>query len=262
MTNNKTSAFIITYNEEKNIKDCLESLKWTDEIVVVDSYSTDRTCDIAREYTDRVIKHEFQGHVGQTRYASEQTSHPWIMWLDADERLTPEAIEEIHRQFDSGVTEEYKAFSFPRRTFFIDRWILHSGWYPQPKIRFWHRDHAHISGDEPHPHVELKENAKEKVLEGDILHYSYPNGLRDMVATSTKYARLGAERRYNEGRRYHLWSALLKPPATFLKKYCLQLGFLDGTPGLAIAVGSGYYRFMKEFMLWELEQEGEDCAHK
>lgn len=255
----KISAFVLTYNEEDNIGPCLQTLKWADEIVVVDSFSTDRTLDCARRFTHRILQREFAGHVAQTRFAAEQTSCPWITWLDADERLTDRAISEIHAALESPGRPEHAGFAFPRKTFFMGRWITHSGWYPQHKVRLWHRAHGEVAGEEPHPRVDLDSEPQE--LRGDILHYSYPRGMRDMVATSTKYAWYAARERHQKGRRPSLLSMLLKPPGNFLKKYILQRGCLDGMPGLAIAVGAAYYRFMREMMIWELENAppgGED----
>ena len=254
--NQKTSAFVITYNEEDNIADCLRTLAWADEILVVDSFSEDRTVEVAGQYADDVIQEEFRGHVGQTRFASGRTSHPWIMWLDADERLTDQAIEDVRGVLGAPGGPSHHGFAFPRKTFFMDRWITHSGWYPQPKVRLWHRDHGEVVGDEPHPHVKM--DGPVKNLDGDILHYSYPAGMRDMVATSTKYAWMAARLRHDDGKSWSLLSMLLKPPGNFLKKFVLQLGVLDGLPGFAIAVGSAYYRFMREVMMWELENASEN----
>lgn len=245
------SAFVITQNEESNIAGCLESLKWANELVVVDSFSEDGTVEIARRYTERIIQHEFAGHVAQTRYASEQTTCPWVMWLDADERLTREALDEVRDIFSRAGEPPYRGFAFPRKTFFMDRWITHSGWYPQHKVRLFHRDFATIAGDEPHPHVAVEGPVKN--LKGDILHYTYPGGMRDLVTTSTRYACYAARESHAAGEKFSVPSLLLKPPGTFLKKYLLQRGFLDGLPGLAISAGAAYYRFKREVMIWELE---------
>jgi len=252
------SAFVITYNEERNIGECLESVKWADELVVVDSFSQDRTVEVARRYTDRVIQREFAGHVAQTRYASEQTRHRWVLWLDADERLTPEAVAEIRRVFSAPGGPRHSGYCFPRLTFFMGRWIKHSGWYPQHKLRLWDRNCGHVGGEEPHAHVVL--DGPVERLKGDILHFSYPGGLKDMADTSARYASYAARSRHKAGKRFSLAGLLLKPPATFLKKYFLQRGFLDGLPGLAIAVGSAHYRFLREAMLWELERRGLSCS--
>ena len=252
------SAFVITFNEERNIAECLESIKWADEIVVVDSFSEDRTVEIAGRYASRIIQRQFEGYVAQTRYACEQTTCPWVLWLDADERLTQEAQAEIHAALDRPGEPRHKGFAFPRKTFFLGRWITHSGWYPQRKVRLFHRDCGRIEGEEPHVHVSL--DGPVMNMDGDILHHSYPGGLAEMGETSTKYAALAARARYAAGGRFSLASLLMKPPGTFLKKYFLQMGLLDGFPGLAIAVGAAYYRFMREAVLWELQHAGSQNA--
>jgi len=245
------SAFVITFNEESNIAGCLDSVRWADELVVVDSFSTDRTVEIASRYTDRIFQREFAGHVAQTRWGSELTTCPWILWLDADERLTREAQDELRRALTEHRRPGYRGYAFPRKTFFMGRWIAHSGWYPQHKLRLWDRRFGHVGGEEPHARVEV--NGPVKKLKGNILHYTYPRGIVDMVATSTKYAAYAAKARHQAGTRFSLASLLLKPPATFLKKYLLQLGFLDGMPGLAISIVSAYYRFVREAIIWELQ---------
>ncbi len=250
------SAFVITYNEERNIAGCLESLKWADELVVVDSFSEDRTVEIAARYTNRIIRREFPGYIAQTRYASEQTTCPWVLWLDADERLTAEALTEVRQILTLPGQPEYKGFAFPRKTFFMGRWITHSGWYPQHKLRLWHRDFGQVGSSRSfHPHVEVQGAVKE--LNEDILHYSYPGGLKDMVSASTKYAATGAEVAHAAGRRFSFAALLLEPPGTFLKKYLLQFGLLDGLPGLVVSVGTAYYCFIREAMLWELDHGAE-----
>jgi glycosyltransferase involved in cell wall biosynthesis len=248
------SAFVITLNEERNIAECLESIKWADEIMVVDSYSEDRTLEIASRYTSRIIQRQFAGYVAQTSYALEQTTCPWVLWLDADEHLTPEALAEIRGVFEGPGEPRDRGFAFPRKTFFMGRWIMHSGWYPQRKVRLFHRDCGRVEGEEPHVHVSL--DGPVMNMRGDILHHSYPGGLAEMVGTSTNYAALAARARYAAGGRFSLASLLVKPPGTFLKKYLLQMGLLDGFPGLTIAAGAAYYRFMREAMLWELQQAG------
>ncbi|MGD2175477.1 MAG: glycosyltransferase family 2 protein [Candidatus Brocadiaceae bacterium] len=252
------SAFVITYNEQKALRDCLESIKWADELVVVDSYSDDATVEIAREYTDRIILREFRSFLDQTRFAFEQTGCDWVVWLDADERLTRQACEEIERELSRPDGPDFDGFAFPRRTWFLDRWVTHSGWYPQHKLRLFRRDVADIVGYPPHPQAVVPGPVKK--LKGDILHHSYPGGVLDMVRRSARFAELAAQSRYKEGRRFSALSLLLKPPLELLKKYVVRLGFLDGLPGFAIAVGSAYYRFVREVRLWELAHRAEPEA--
>ena len=249
-THENISAFVITYNEEGNIADCLDTLNWVDESVVVDSGSTDRTVEIAREKGARVVTHKFHGYSDQIRYAASQTTHPWVVWLDADERLTPEAHGEIERFLQSPKAETYSGIEFPRRTWFLGRWVTHSGWYPKRKLRFFHRDRGQITGEDPSSRFEP--NGDVVQADGDILHYSYPGGMADMVERSNRFTTRAAEDRFQQGRKVSWMKLLLEPPFEFCKKYLLQLGFLDGMAGLVISVGTAYYKFVREVKLWEL----------
>lgn len=246
------SGFVITYNEEDNIGDCLDTLRWVDELVVVDSGSEDRTVEIARQKADRVIHQDFLGYTAQTRFALEQTSHPWVMWLDADERLTPEARGEIEEFLDDPASEGHVGLAFPRRTRFLGRWVTHSGWYPKRKLRFFRRDRGELVGAEPAPAFEPEGEVVE--ARGDILHYSYPGGMADMLDRQNNFTTRAARERYEEGRRMSWMKLVLEPPFELLKKYFLRFGFLDGMAGLAIAGGTAYYKFVREIKLWEFQQ--------
>jgi len=243
----RISAFVMTYNEERNIRACLESMKWADEIVVVDSHSTDGTLDIACEYTDTIIERPFAGFVAQTAFSYEQTTGDWTLWLDADERFTPEALAQVTAALEAGA--DCDAFAFPRKNWFMGRWILHGGWYPQHKARFLRRSACRIVGGEPHPIAEV-DGAIQR-LTGDILHYSYPGGIMGMARRSVKYAERAAHGRFERGGRFRWHNLLLRPPFAAFRRYILQGGFRDGLPGLVIAVGSAWYRFMREVKMAE-----------
>ena len=249
------SGFVITYNEQEGLRDCLDSMKWVDELVVVDSYSQDATCEIAGEYTDRIIRREFAGYVAQTRFAFEQTTCEWVMWLDADEALTQQAAGEIHSWLAQPRQVEYDGFAFPRKTYFLDRWIKHGGWYPQHKVRFVRREAARLMGREPHP--EFVVEGRVKKLKGDILHFSFPGGIVEYAQRSATFAEAAARARRARGKRASLLRLVLNPPFAFFRSYLLRLGILDGVPGLAVGVGTAYHRFIRELRLWEL-QHAED----
>ena len=246
----RISGFVITYNEEDDIRACLESMKWVDELVVVDSFSTDRTVEIAREFTDRIIQREFAGYVGQTRFAFEQTTGEWVLWLDADERLTPEAFEAARRELEQPGGPACDGFAFPRKTFFMDRWIRHGGWYPQHKLRLFRREVGAIAGEAADPRAEVPGRVKK--LKGDILHYSYPGGLADCMKRALHYAQIWARVKHEAGERATLIGIFAKPPLVFLKSYILQLGVLDGVAGLAVAVGTALHKFLRNALLYEL----------
>jgi len=247
----RISGFVITQNVQEVVRDCLESMKWVDELVVVDSHSDDATRRIAAEYTNRIIEHEFQGHVAQTRYAFEQTTGDWVLWLDSDERLTGAALDQIRSHLAGPERDEWDGLAFPRATYFLNRWIRHGGWYPQHKLRLMRRVCAQIVGTEPHPEAVVQGRVRK--LSGDILHLSYPGGVSDYLQRSCRYADISARGRFAQGKRAS-WRALLcKPPLVFLKSYVARAGFLDGVPGLAVAMGSACYRFSRDLRLWELE---------
>lgn len=251
------SGFVITHNEQDDIADCLESIKWVDELTVVDSYSTDATAEIARRYTDRILEHEFAGHVAQTRFAFEQTTCDWVLWLDADERLTQEATEEVRRIFEEHGGPACDGFAFPRKTFFLGRWITHGGWYPQHKLRLMRRAAARIEGEEPHPEASVEGRVRR--LQGDILHLSYPGGIIEYVQRSAKYADIAARGRLARGKRASAAGLVLNPAFVFLKSYVLKLGLLDGVPGLAVAAGTAYHRFIRDIRMRELAR-GQEAA--
>jgi glycosyltransferase involved in cell wall biosynthesis len=249
----RVSGFVITYNEEANIADCLESIRWADELVVVDSYSEDGTVDLARRYTDRVIQRPFEGYVSQASFAFEQTTGDWVIWLDADERLTPEATEEARAFLEMPDAGGYDGFAFKRKTWFLGRWITHGGWYPQYRVRLMRRQAAAITGQEPH--IRAVVAGRTKRLKGEILHFSYPGGILDYVRRSADHAERGALTRFRAGRRFSWVRFLLEPPLVFLKSYFLGLGLLDGLAGFVVAVGTAHYRFIRNVRLWELEAE-------
>jgi glycosyltransferase involved in cell wall biosynthesis len=242
------SVAIITYNEEANLQEALESVKWVDEIVVVDAHSTDRTVEIARAYTDRVFVRAWPGFVAQKNFAVEQTGHEWVLSLDADERLSPTLQEEIQALCGSGMTAD--AYSMPRRAYFLGRWIAHSGWYPDYKIRLFRKSHGRWQGGAVHESVQV--TGVVGYLRGDLLHYPYRD-LAHNLQTIDRYSTFGAEKLYAAGRRAHWYDVTLRPAGTFLKKYILRQGFRDGYPGLVIATLTAYGNFAKYAKLWELQ---------
>ncbi|MEM2983266.1 MAG: glycosyltransferase family 2 protein, partial [Candidatus Bathyarchaeia archaeon] len=163
----KISTCIITYNEEENIRGCIESALWTDEIVVVDSGSTDRTVEIAGSYTDRIFIKDWEGFTGQKNFATNQCSCPWILSLDADERVSPPLREEIEGLFEDGKEPESEGFYIPRHTYYLGRWINHGGWYPDHQLRLFKRDKGRWEGEGIHERVVI--SGKKGYLKGDIL---------------------------------------------------------------------------------------------
>lgn len=243
------SCCIITLNEEENIGDCLASVSWADEIVVVDSHSTDATRRIAGEYGARVIEHDFAGHVEQKSYAVAQATHPWVLCLDADERVTPELRASILAAL--AAPGDHAGFAMPRRTYYLGRYIRHGGWYPDRKVRLFRKDRGHWSGRNPHDRVALAGSAGR--LQGDLLHFTYRD-ISDHLATIEAFSRIASQEMAAAGRKARAVDLLFRGPSKFLKMYLLKLGFLDGTAGLIVAVLSSYYVFLKYARLWELNR--------
>jgi len=244
----KITVTIRTFNEERNIRDCLESVKWADEIVVVDSKSTDATVAIAREYTDRVISQEWLGHIGQSQFATDRASHTWVLHMDADERVTPELRDEI-LGLDLA-NSPYDAYEVPRYHFFLQRWIRHSAWYPDHKIRLFRKDRCRWGGYAPHDVVKVP--GKLGRLRNDITHFIYAD-LAHFAATKNSYSTLTAADHYRNGRRAHLTDITIRPVYAFIYRYFFRLGILDGMAGFAISVMESHAVFMKYLKLYELQ---------
>ena len=244
------SACIITFNEEENIRDCLESVKWVEEIVVVDSMSKDRTVEVSREYTDKIFQIEWQGHVKQKNSALNYATNEWVLCLDADERVSPELKEEIEHQLarDDKILDGY---SFPRRSYYLGRWINHGGWYPDYKLRLFKKSKGRWGGQDPHDKVILKGTSTR--LKGEILHFVYKD-LSHQLKTVDNFSAITAKVLEQEGESFSLLKLLIRSPFRFFEMYFIKQGFRDGLPGFVIAVTSSFYVFLKYAKLWELQK--------
>lgn len=244
------SAIVITLNEENNIGRCLESLKFCEEIIVVDSGSKDRTVETAEKYTDKIKITEWRGYGAQKNYAASLAENDWILSIDADEEISAELAESI-KSIDLNI--RFKAFTLNRHTQYLGRWINHGGWYPQYITRLYHKSHARW--DEKcliHESVIVEGEAGK--LKGDLRHYSYL-ALSAHIQQMNKFTELAAQEYWRKGRRFSVLKMLVAPPAEFMKKYLFKLGFLDGLPGLIMAVNSAYYVFLKQAKLYELQMK-------
>ena len=238
------TATIITLNEEDRIAEAIASLSCCDEVVVVDSGSTDRTREIASQRGARVVQRAWPGYSKQKNFAAEQASYDWILSIDADERLSVEladSIVEWKRQ-----TSSTAALSMPRKAFYMGRWINHSGWYPDRKIRLYDRTRCHWEGD--FVHERMKVNGAIGSLKGDILHFPYRDW-NDHLRRIEKYTALAAQAAQRTGRRSNIVKLVIAPPFTFIKSFFLHAGFLDGWRGLAIAYMGARYVFLREFRI-------------
>jgi glycosyltransferase involved in cell wall biosynthesis len=245
----KISACLTAGNEEQNVRRCLESLRWVDEIVVVDSYSRDRTVEICREYTDRVYQHEWLGYIGQKELIKRMATHPWVLFIDADEEVSPELRDSILAEFDSGANTQVVGYEFPRRVYYLGRWIRHGEWWPDIKLRLFRKDKGICTGREPHDRVEVIGPVKR--LRGCLFHYTYDN-ISDQVATLNRFSGISAAGMQREGRRFSRLDVFFRPLFRFFKGYVLKQGFRDGFSGLVVSVVSAFGVFLKYAKLWEL----------
>lgn len=246
----KLSIVIITFNEEKNIASCLDSIQGiADDIVVVDSFSTDRTEEICKAKGARFIQHRFEGHIQQKNWAITQAQYPHILSLDADE-----AIDETLKASILEIKNNWKhdGYYMNRLTNYCGKWIHHCGWYPDKKLRLWDSRKGKWGGTNPHDKYELEGGDKNAGhLKGDILHYSYYS-IEGHRQQTEKFTTLAAKDLFNKGERANFLKIYLGPVLKFIKSYVFQLGILDGYYGFVICKISAHYVYLKYFKLQQL----------
>lgn len=249
------SVVIITLNEEKNIGKCLDSVKAiADDVVVVDSFSADKTEEISLAHGARFIKHKFEGHIQQKNFAITQAKFPYVLSLDADEVLSEELIEAIKRVKNDWSEDGY---SMNRLNNYCGKWIRHSGWYPDRKLRLWDSSKGEWSGINPHDRFVMQPGTRIKHLSGDILHYSF-NSISEHIDQINKFSDISAKAKFQMGVRIPFFFTLVRTSAAFLKKYFLKLGFLDGYYGFVIGKLTAYGVFLKDIKLQELERKNKN----
>ena len=247
----KLSAVIITQNEERNIARCLDSLRGVaDEVVVVDSGSTDGTEAICSRLGARFLHHDWAGYSGQKNYANSLASHPWILSIDADEALSEELKRSILRMKSSAPSDEV-VYSMCRLNNYCGQWIRHCGWYPDEKVRLWHQGVCQWDG-EVHEELRFQRPVRRQRLTGDLLHYTYYS-VTDHAARQVRYATLAAEKARRQGKRSGVGALWLKPTWTFLRNYIFKGGFLDGRAGYLVCKMSAFYTLVKYAKLNESE---------
>jgi len=244
----KISATIIVRNEEDNIANVCETVSWVDEIVIVDSDSSDKTVEIARRYTDKIFDREFKGYKDKHEYADAQTTGDWIFWIDADERVTTELREAILALKDKADNELADGYRIARKTWYLDRWIKHSGWYPDYQMRLYRKDKSYWDGVAPHQTARV--DGRVETLDGEFLHYT-KRSLSEHARVTDSYATLAAEHIANGGRKIGAFGIVSNAIAAFFRTYIFKQGFRDGVPGLIIAGFTAYGVFLKCAKVWE-----------
>ena len=243
----KLSVSIIAKNEEQHLGAALDSVSWADELVVVDSQSTDRTVAIARRYTDRVVVREWEGYVAQKNYAASLATHDWILSIDADERVTPALAADIQRTLAG--EPSCAAYRMARVTWHLGRWIRTTDWYPDHQIRLYDRRRGRWTGR--HVHERMTVDGEVGRLLGELQHFAYSD-IADHLETIDRYTTYAARQMRESGRRAGWLELALHPPLAFLRNYVLRGGFRDGSAGLVVSAMNAYYVFLKFAKLWEL----------
>ena len=244
------SVIVITKDEQENIQNCLESAQWADEIIVLDTGSTDKTIALAKKFTKKVYRAEWKGFGATKNVALSKASREWVLSLDADERVTPELAREI-QEIVRRDHDAYSGFSVPRKAFFLGRWIRHCGWYPGRSVRLFRRKAGAFTDLQVHESVRVDGAVGE--LKSDLLHETDPT-LQHYFLKFNRYTSLAAEDLIKKGERFSFDKMLVRPIWTFLRMYIVQRGFFDGIQGFILCVLSACYVFSKYAKLWELER--------
>jgi glycosyltransferase involved in cell wall biosynthesis len=243
----KLSAVIITLNEEKNLGRCLDSLVGlADEIIVVDSFSSDKTSEIALRYGAIFILNKFEGHIQQKNFALQQAQGDWILSLDADEALDKDLIASIKQVISD--ENENLGYTMNRLTNYCGKWIRHCGWYPDTKLRLVRNGKAEWRGVNPHDKLELTDALPPGHLKGDILHYSYYT-MEDHYKQIEYFGSIAAKEMYSRGKKVPRFTSIIKTAAQFFKSFFLKLGILDGIAGWNISIRSAYATHRKYALL-------------
>ena len=245
----KLTVTVITRNEAANIEGALESVKWADEIVVVDSHSADETVALAQRFAARIVVHDWEGYSAQRNYAAAIAANDWILAIDADERVPPALAAEIQEIMRTGTS--VGGYRMPRVSHYLGRWIRGTDWYPDYQLRLYDRRVGRFNGKRVHESVELT-TGRPSTLRNDLQHYPYRD-ISDHVISIDHYTTLAAEEWFSEGRRTNPIEVMVHPPAAFLRNYIVRRGFRDGTAGFLISSLNSYYVFLKILKLWELQ---------
>lgn len=249
------SVIITTYNEEPNIQAALESVSWADEIIVVDSFSTDRTVEIARQHTRRVMQRQYNGPADQKNWAIPQARHEWVLLLDADERA-PEKLKLEIQKYLNKENIPFDAFWVARRNFFMGKEVHHSGWQGDTVVRLIRRDLCRYNDRQVHEEI-ITEGLRVGWLENKLLHYTYRD-MEHFLAKMRRYARWSAQDHEKKTKRVTAFHLMAKPLFRFFKHYFLQLGFLDGKVGLVVSVVMAWGVFLRYVNLMERISKGKN----
>ncbi len=242
------SVAIITKNEEKNIEDALKSVKDFDDLVVVDSFSSDKTVEICKKYTERVFQNEWPGYSKQKQHAVNYCQNEWVFILDADERITPDLKSEIAEKIK---TTSFNGFYIPRKNFFLNKWIKHSGWWPDYTLRLFRKDFGHLEQREVHEKVVIKGHVG--FMEKPIEHYTYRT-ISSYIEKMKNYSTLSAKEISKKKTAPLPILILINPIFVFIKMFFIRQGFRDGMHGFILSILYSFYTFLKYVKVWEMRK--------
>ena len=245
------SAVIITHNEEENIEDAIRSLDWADEVLVVDSQSSDRTCDLARTLGARVITNPWPGFSDQKQFGVDNATNDWIFSLDADERVSDKLKKSIETLRSKPEAELADGYQIARRTYYQQRWIRGGGWYPDRQLRLFRKSKGQWKQRHIHESVTMDNGVRVEKLSGDLLHYTSKDAAHHHRMIGERYAPLAARQMFEEGRRTSVLGVASAGPAAFIRSLILKGGLRDGFAGFTIASFAAHHAFLKHLMLWE-----------
>ncbi|MCB1189214.1 MAG: glycosyltransferase family 2 protein [Leptospiraceae bacterium] len=251
------SVCITTFNEELKLPLCLKNLDFVDEIIIVDSGSTDKTVFIAEQYTSKIYQRDFDNYINQKNYCLSKAKNNWVLALDADEVVSLELKQELLLILQSQLV--YDGYFIPRLSFYLNRWIKHGGWYPNYQIRFFNKEKGHFSGLLVHETVQI--TGEITYLKNPLLHYSY-NNISEHVKTINRYSDLTAMEKHKLGKKSSILFAILEGMWKFFSMFFLRFGFLDGKAGLVIAIMGSYYNFLKYIKLYELNKKSDSKEYE
>ena len=246
---NRLSVTIITYNEEENIRNCLEGVKWADEIVIIDLGSQDKTVEISKEYTSKVFINPWTGHYQQKNFAIDNISNLWVFSIDADERVTLELRKDIEGVLTNPV---FNGYLFPRKNYFLGKWLRHGGWYPDRVLRLFRKDKGRFGGINPHDKV-IIDGGRVGVINTPIVRLTYKN-FSQYIAKQHSYTTISAEeivKMRDKKIKVGQLTLIGKFFTKFLERYIWKMGFLDGLHGLIAAIAASYFAFVKYAKVWE-----------
>lgn len=244
----RASVVIVVKNEERNLEEALRSVKGFAEIIIIDDFSTDGTLAIARKYTNNIFQVSWQGYARQKQTGIDKASMPWVLVLDADERVAGPLADEIRTAINNS---EYNAWHIPRKNFFLGKWIRRGGWWPDHTLRLFRKESANMEQREVHEKIVA--SGKTGYLKNPLEHYTYRK-IGDYIKKMDAYSTLAAKELHDKGKSFSLQQLIIKPPFTFFRMYLLRMGFLDGFRGFVLAVLYSFYTFLKYLKLWEIQK--------